>query len=248
VSELGLQFPRFFMTAPGRCPYLPGRLERKVFTELSSPDASAYLEALGHGGFRRSQNVAYRPNCENCSACVSVRIAAHEFDPTPSQRRLLRRNEDLQIYACEPWSTEEQYALLRRYLDDRHPVGGMAAMDQFDYADMVERTPVETVIFEYREPGESESELGRLLGVCITDLMSDGLSMVYSFYDPAETRRGLGSYIIIDHALRARSQGRRYVYLGYWVKGSAKMDYKSRFQPLERLTPAGWFRMDAPAD
>jgi leucyl-tRNA---protein transferase len=242
VSDLGLQFPRFFMTAPGRCPYLPGRAERKVFTELEGKDAQAYLEALGHGGFRRSQNVAYRPNCEGCSACVSVRVPTPDFAPTDSQKRLARRNQDLHVFVCEPWSTEEQYQLLRRYLDDRHPSGGMTSMDHFDYADMVERTPVETVIYEYREPSDDETRPGALLGVSLTDLLSDGLSMVYSFYDPHSARKGLGTYMILDHIQRAQQMRRKYVYLGYWVKGSQKMDYKSRFQPLERLTPSGWFR------
>jgi leucyl-tRNA---protein transferase len=248
MSDLGQQFPRFFMTAPARCPYLPGKQERKVFTELTGDDAPTYLEALGQAGFRRSQNVAYRPSCSGCTACVSVRVVARDYEPTDSNRRLIKRNQDIHVYECEPWTTDEHYALLRRYLETRHPSGGMVAMDQFDFADMVERTPVSTVIYEYREPATNDDRLGALLGVALTDVLSDGLSMVYSFYDPASTRKGLGTYIILDHILRARNQHRSYVYLGYWVKGSTKMDYKARFQPLERLTPAGWVAMDPPAD
>lgn len=240
MSDLGQQFPRFYQTAPARCPYLPGHQERKVFTELSGENAQATLESLGHSGFRRSQNVAYRPNCEGCSACVSVRVDARHFEPSDSQRRLLRRNEDVHIYACEPWTSEEQFALLQRYLSHRHPRGGMSTMDQFDYADMVERTPVDTILYEYREPEPEPGRLGALIGLCITDLLSDGLSMVYSFFDPESPRKGLGTFIILDHVMRVRGLGRRYVYLGYWVKGSAKMDYKARFQPMERLTPDGW--------
>ncbi len=244
MSDLGQQFPRFFMTAPARCPYLPGRQERKVFTELTGDNAAAYLEALGQAGFRRSQNVAYRPSCSGCNACVSVRVVARDYAPTESHRRLIKRNQDIHVYECEPWTTDEQYTLLRRYLDERHPSGGMATMDQFDFADMVERSPVSTVIYEYREPADSDDALGALLGVALTDVLSDGLSMVYSFYDPQSPRKGLGTYIILDHVLRARNQSRAHVYLGYWVKGSPKMNYKARFQPLQRLTPAGWVHMD----
>jgi leucyl-tRNA---protein transferase len=247
MSDLSQQFPRFFMTAPARCPYLPGRQERKVFTELTGDDAPTYLEALGQAGFRRSQNVAYRPSCSGCTACISVRVVARDYVPTDSHRRLIKRNQDIHVYECEPWTTDEQYTLLRRYLDARHPSGGMAMMDQFDFSDMVERSPVTTTLYEYREPSEDDMPLGALLGVALTDHLSDGLSMVYSFYDPASLRKGLGTYIILDHLLRARNQQRSHVYLGYWVKGSAKMDYKARFQPLERLTPAGWIPMASPA-
>lgn len=240
MTDLALKFPRFFVTAPGPCPYLAGKQERKLFTELNADNASGYLEALSQAGFRRSQNVAYRPSCDGCVACISVRVRATEFMPGASMRRLIRRNADIDVYACEAWSTEEQYALLKVYLADRHPKGGMSNMDQFDYADMVERSPVDTVVYEYRESAQPDGTVGRLIGVCITDALSDGLSMVYSFYDTALTRRGLGTYIILDHLLRAVMEDKPYVYLGYWVKGSHKMGYKTRFQPLEILTATGW--------
>ena len=240
MTDLTLKLPRFFVTAPGPCPYLANKQERKVFTELRGNDASGYLEALSQAGFRRSQNVAYRPSCENCAACVSVRVRAQEFIPSASMRRLIRRNADIDVYACELWSTDEQYALLKYYLADRHPLGGMSNMDQFDYADMVERSPVNTTVYEYREPADADGKIGRLIGVCITDSLSDGLSMVYSFYDTSLVKRGLGTYIILDHLLRAVMEEKPYVYLGYWVKGSPKMGYKTRFQPLEILTATGW--------
>ncbi len=239
------RFPRFFMTNASPCPYLPGRTERKVFTELSGTQASELNDALGRIGFRRSQNVAYRPSCTDCSACVSVRIVAGEFRPNASQRRLLRRNEDLVVSQCRPWSTEEQFALLRHYLTQRHPGGGMTEMDEMDYADMVEQTSVETYVIEYRLPPESDGQAGRLVGACLTDRQSDGLSMIYSFYDPAiPDRQGLGSFIILDHVARASAAGLPFVYLGYWVEGSRRMAYKVRFQPLERLGRDGWTRFD----
>jgi len=234
------RFPRFFVTTPSPCPYLPGKTERKVFTELSGPHAAELNDALGRIGFRRSQNVAYRPSCADCSACVSVRVVANQFEANASQRKLLRRHSDLVVNACKPWTTQEQFSLLRRYLAARHPGGGMAEMDEIDFADMVEQTPVSTFMIEYREPSV-DGRPGRLVGACLTDQQGDGLSMVYSFFEPDEPKRpGLGTFIIIDHIMRAAKAGLPYVYLGYWVKGSPRMQYKVRFQPIERLGPSGW--------
>jgi arginine-tRNA-protein transferase len=241
------RFPRFFMTNAGPCPYLPGRTERKVFTELSGEHASELNDALGRIGFRRSQNVAYRPSCADCSACVSVRIVASEFEPNATQRRMIRRNSDLIVSACKPWSTAEQFTLLQRYLSTRHPTGGMTEMDEIDFADMVEQTPVESYVIEYRERGP-DGRAGELVGACLTDKQGDGLSMIYSFFDPAQTdRMGLGSYIIVDHILRAQRAGLPYVYLGYWVEGSDRMSYKTRYKPMERLGRSGWERFDPQA-
>ncbi len=237
-----VRFPRFFVTSPAPCPYLPGRSERKVFTELKGPHADELNDALGRIGFRRSQTVAYRPSCADCTACVSVRVAADEFRPSASQRKALRRNSDLIATMCRPWSTAEQFELLQRYLGVRHPGGGMASMDEVDFADMVEHTPVDSYVIEYREPNADGSP-GRLVGACLTDRQGDGLSMIYSFYEPDHAgRSGLGNYIILDHIRRAEELGLPYVYLGYWVDGSARMQYKVRYRPLERLTREGWTR------
>jgi len=239
------RFPRFFMTNTSPCPYLPGRMERKVFTELSGQHAGELNDALGRIGFRRSQNVAYRPSCSDCSACVSVRIVARDFQPNGTQRRVLRRNEDLVSDACKPWSTAEQFALLQKYLSVRHPGGGMTEMDEVDYADMVEQTPVDTWLVEYRLSSDGHSGRGRLVGACLTDRQADGLSMIYSFYDPDLTdRQGMGSFIILDHVMRARKAGLPYVYLGYWVDGSERMAYKVRYKPLEKLGREGWVRYE----
>ncbi|MFN4019538.1 MAG: arginyltransferase [Erythrobacter sp.] len=239
-----IRFPRFFVTSPAPCPYLPGRSERKVFTELKGAHADQLNEALGRIGFRRSQTVAYRPSCLDCQACVSVRVVADAFRPSATQKRDLKRNDDLVVTECRPWATDEQFALLAEYLGARHPDGGMAAMDELDYADMVEHTPVTTVVTEYRLPGIG-GRPGRLVGACLTDRQGDGLSMIYSFYDPdLEGRAGLGSFIILDHIRRAAAEGLPYVYLGYWVEGSPRMQYKVRYRPLERLTREGWQVMD----
>ena len=240
-----VRFPRFFVTSPAPCPYLPGRQERKVFTELKGPHADALNDALGRIGFRRSQTVAYRPSCVDCTACVSVRVVAEEFVPSTTQKRIARRNDDLVANVCHPWSTSEQFSLLQRYLAARHPGGGMTTMDEVDFADMVEHTPVTSYVIEYREPSTG-SEPGRLVGACLTDRQGDGLSMIYSFYDPEHgTRTGLGNYIILDHIRRAATEGLPYVYLGYWVEGSDRMQYKVRYRPLEKLGRDGWQRLSS---
>lgn len=242
MNDQLLQFPRFFLTAPGPCPYLPGRVERKVFTELRGLDASTFNEALGRMGFRRSQNVAYRPACDRCNACQSVRVRTAEFRPNGSMRKQLRRNDDLVVNACEPWATSEQFNLLQCYLQARHPNGGMTQMDADDYADMIERTPVDTVVYEYREPSPSPDaeSAGKLVGVCLTDHHSDGLSMVYSFFETDGARQGLGTYIILDHIRRAAELCLPYVYLGYWIPDCRQMAYKIRYKPLDVLTAGGW--------
>lgn len=238
-----VRFPRFFVTSPSPCPYLPGRSERKVFTELKGPHADSLNDALGRIGFRRSQTVAYRPSCGDCVACVSVRVVAGEFRASSTQKRDLRRNSDLVATICRPWSTAEQFDLLQRYLGARHPGGGMATMDEVDFADMIEHTPVDSQVVEYREP-TVDGTPGRLVGACLTDQQGDGLSMIYSFYEPDHPQRaGLGNYIILDHIRRAHEARLPYVYLGYWVDGSARMQYKIRYRPLERLGRQGWERI-----
>lgn len=240
------RFPRFFVTAPTPCPYLPGKWERKVFTELAGSDPVELNDALSRIGFRRSQNVAYRPSCADCGACISVRVCAGEFSATASQRRTLKRHGDLVVRAREPWATQEQYDLLSAYLATRHPAGGMADMSEEDFAAMVEHSPVDSCVVEYREP-DVNGRPGRLVGACLTDRQGDGLSMVYSFYAAGQgDRDGLGTYIILDHIQRAARGGLSYVYLGYWIDGSARMAYKANFRPMERLGPTGWTRMADP--
>ena len=240
--------PQFYLTAPSPCPYLSGREERKVFTHLVGERAPELNDLLTHGGFRRSQSIAYRPACETCRACVSVRVVVEDFRPTRSMRRVLDRNSDLVAEMRVPVPTSEQYSVFRGYLDSRHRDGGMADMTVLDYAMMVEDSHVETRIVEFRRRGPDSRITGRgngpLLGVALTDVLSDGLSMVYSFFDPDAGDRSLGTFIILDHIARARRLGLPYVYLGYWVKGSKKMDYKGRFLPQERLAPEGWMRTE----
>jgi arginine-tRNA-protein transferase len=238
TDQRNTRIPQFFLTPGGPCPYLPGRVERKVFARLAGNLAQPLSEALTHSGFRRSQSIAYRPACEGCNACVSVRVLTEEFSPGRNLRRNGRRNADLIRRQVAAEATREQFALLRTYLDSRHPGGGMSDMGLFDYVAMVEETPVDTHIVEYR------NAQGTLMAAALTDHLRDGLSMAYSFFHPGEEGRSLGTYMILDHVRRARELGLPYVYLGYWVQGSDKMDYKIRFSPLEALTTNGWERLD----
>jgi leucyl-tRNA---protein transferase len=244
-------FPQFFITAPAPCPYLVSRLERKVFTHLMSSDAQQLHDSLSQGGFRRSQNIAYRPACEGCSACVSIRIPAEKLYWKRSFRRTWRANCDLIAQIVPAKATSEHYALFRRYLDARHGEGGMADMTLLDFAAMVEETFVDTRVIEYRLRPKitlagPDSRQGALVGVALTDVLHDGLSMIYSFFDPDFPSRSLGTYMILEHVDRARRLGLAYVYLGYWVMGSSKMDYKSRFLPQERLLRDGWTLVGGP--
>ena len=238
--------PQFYLTAPSACPYLPGRMERKVFTHIVGERAANLNDVLTQGGFRRSQTIAYRPACESCQACVSVRVLAGEFTPSRSYRRIAARNTDIVGAIAQATPSSEQYALFRSYIDARHGEGGMADMSAFDYATMVRESHVQTRIIEYRLRGADTRITGRgegpLLAVALTDILADGLSMVYSFFDPDSDRRSLGTFLILDHIAKAQTLGLPYVYLGYWVAGSRKMDYKCRFTPQERLTPEGWAR------
>lgn len=233
--------PQFYVTAPQPCPYLDDRMERKLFTALQGENAEKLNNSLSQQGFRRSQNVLYRPSCAECSACMSARIDVSAFKPSKSQRRIMNRNADIKRRATSPWATEDQYELFRTYLDSRHADGGMADMDVFEFAAMIEETPVRSRLVEYTDETDHS-----LTGVSLTDVLDDGLSMVYSFYRPDAPRRSLGTYMILDHVRIAQEANMPYVYLGYWVPGSQKMGYKSNFSGLEVYLGGQWRKLPDP--
>ncbi|MFM1814803.1 MAG: hypothetical protein RLZ98_1498 [Pseudomonadota bacterium] len=254
MTEQQKNFPEFYVTAPQACPYLPGRLERKLFTHLTHDKPAALVDNLLKGGFRRSQNVAYMPYCEGCQACISVRVVVDELVESRGFRRIVNANRDLIARRLRPRPTPEQYRLFRSYIDDRHGDGGMADMTVLDYAMMIEDSIVDTQLTEYRvraplsgSGGQAESadapDPGQLIAVALTDRLSDGLSMVYSFYDTGQPARSLGTYMILEHIARCRALGLPYLYLGYWIEGSRKMSYKTRFRPQEQLRSNGWVRV-----
>jgi arginine-tRNA-protein transferase len=246
MTEQQKHFPEFYVTAPQPCPYLSGRFERKLFTHLTHDKPPALVDNLLKGGFRRSQNIAYMPYCEGCQACISVRVLVDEFVPSRSMRRVMDTNSDLSASRVQATPTSEQYSLFRSYIDARHAEGGMADMTVLDYAMMVEDSIIDTFLTEYRLPPRltagGRREKPALAATALCDRLSDGISMVYSFYDPEAKRRGLGTYMILEHIAYAKRLGMPYLYLGYWINGSPKMSYKRRFQPQEQLTGNGWVR------
>jgi len=246
MTEHKTHFPEFYVTAPQPCPYLPNRAERKLFTHLTHDKSPALIDSLLKSGFRRSQNIAYMPCCEACQACVSVRVVVEAFEPSRAMRRVRTRNRDVSARRIAPHATTEQFALFRDYIEARHGDGGMVDMSMLDYAMMVEDSVLRTFLTEYRlrpaDALDAPVESWPLVAVALCDRLSDGVSMVYSYYDPGLEARSLGTYMIVDHIGHARRLGLPYLYLGYWIAGSRKMSYKNRFGPQERLGPNGWSR------
>jgi len=216
------------------CPYLPGKRERKLLTELRGPGAKDLYVALSRAGFRRSHHLAYRPACSDCAACVPIRIAAGEFRPRRSQKRVLRENRDLTIREAPVAASEEQFRLFEQYIQSRHNDGEMAAMAFDDFAAMVEDSPLDTRLAEFRTAD------GSLAAAMLSDWLDDGPSAVYSFFDPAAGPRSLGTLVILWLIEQARQRGLPYVYLGYWIAGARKMAYKANFQPAEGLIAGRW--------
>lgn len=240
MDHIPLKRPHFFFTtAPLPCPYIAGRLERKIVTELNGPDAEVLHEALSRAGFRRSHSIAYTPACPGCSACIPVRIVAGQFHPDRTMRRLARLNADLTARIVPARATAEHFRLFARYQESRHAGGDMAMMGFYDYRSMVEDSPIDTFLVEFRTADEV------LMGVCLADHMSDGLSAVYSFFEPDLPQRSLGTQMVVWLVEESLRRGLPYVYLGYWIAESRKMSYKSRFQPLEAFGPNGWRLLEA---
>jgi arginine-tRNA-protein transferase len=224
----------FYTTAPLPCPYVPGRTERKVVTEITGHNAEHLHDRLSRAGFRRSHNIAYAPVCPACQSCVPIRIPVEHFELTRSLRRIAAANRSVTGLETAPRATTEQFQLFQRYQQTRHGDGDMASMSFYDYRAMIEDTPIETLVVEFREPD------GTLVGGCLADRLADGLSAVYSFYAPELTRNSPGTFAILWLVDRARGLGLPYVYLGYWVPESRKMAYKARFRPAEILSGGAW--------
>lgn len=235
----GHRLPSFFITEPMPCPYIDGLMERKLFTHMTGDKADDINNNLTHAGFRRSQTIAYRPACDECSACRSVRVDVAGFHASKSFRRIRNRNKDLRATVLPAQSTREQYDLLCRYLGHRHAEGGMADMTPHDFMVMVEETAVSTRLIEYRDADD------KLLACLLRDTMYDGYSMVYSFFDPDMQGRSLGSFIILDQITAAGADALPYIYLGYLIENCNKMSYKKRFAPLQILGKNGWEAYEA---
>jgi arginine-tRNA-protein transferase len=224
----------FFGTRSLPCPYIEGQTERKVVTDLTGHNAEELYQRLSRAGFRRSHNLAYRPACPTCNACIPVRIVAGDFEMTKSFRRVMAANADLTADDTDAIATVEQYRLFSAYQRARHEGGDMSGMAFNDYRAMGEDTPVTSRTVEFRD-GD-----GALVAVMLMDRMEASLSAVYSFFDDGMARRSLGTFMILWMVEYARTLGLPYVYLGFWIDGSDKMAYKARFQPLEALSDGGW--------
>ena len=226
---------RFNVSPPQPCPYLPDRIERKIWTEIGDASPTEYGR-LSRCGFRRSHMIAYQPACPTCNACVSIRVPVAQFDWTRAWRKITNRNADLKVTLNAPRATPEQYVLFERYLETRHGEGDMAGMGFLEYRWMIEDSPQHTQLAEFTAPD------GELIAACLLDRFDDGLSAVYSFFEPDLARRSLGSHIILWLIEEAARRGLPYAYLGYWIAESEKMDYKARFRPIEGLGPDGVWR------
>ena len=237
AERLSVAPQHFYRTAALPCPYLPGKVERKLVTELAGRHAMPFYNELSRAGFRRSHHLAYRPACIGCNACVPVRIPVADFVESRSLRRIRNTNRDLLRRIAEPDATLEQFRLFQRYQRLRHADSDMAAMTFGDYQAMVCDSPVATKVIELRDGA------GALLGTGLYDPLDDGLSAVYSFYAPEQSKRSLGTLLVLALVDEARRKQLAYVYLGYWIAGSAKMSYKARFRPLEALKTKGWRRI-----
>jgi leucyl-tRNA---protein transferase len=227
-------FRQFFATPPVACPYMPGRAERKLVVELAGSGSALFYDDLSRAGFRRSHRFAYRPACRGCSSCVPVRIAVADFSHTRSTRRIRNANLDISGRLLAPRATPEQFRLFAAYQRSRHSDSDMASMTYSDYRGMLEDTPVRSTIAEFRDAS------GGLVAASLIDLLDDGVSAVYSFYDPQQPKRSLGTWSILWLVEQCRRQGQPYVYLGYWIADSPKMAYKARFPSLEELTDGVW--------
>lgn len=224
----------FYGTSPQVCHYLPSQMEKKIVTEISGNDSNELNFLLTNAGFRRSHRTAYRPACNSCKACVPVRINILNYIPNRSQKRARKAAQDLTCLERPPIATREQYQLFLKYQKLRHEKSEMATMDFNEYRSMIEETTVNTIMFEFRD------EKNTLIAASLTDIVDDGLSGVYKFFNPERKKDSLGTWIIDWHVQKAREINLQYVYLGYWISENSKMAYKSRFSGLEKLENYRW--------
>lgn len=224
---------RLFQTLPHPCGYFAQRTACNLVIDPASPYLPQIYDAALTRGFRRAGGHVYRPQCGSCHACVAARVPVTQFRVNRSQRRCLQRNRDLQLHIEPARHTDEYFQLYQRYLNARHAGGGMDDPDPEDFSRFLYTVWSPTSFIELRLHD-------RLLGVAITDVAATGLSAVYTFYDPSEDARGLGTYAILRQIELARERRLPHLYLGFWIEGHPKMDYKASFRPLELLTSEGW--------
>jgi len=228
---------KFYATQPHSCSYLPDEQATTLFLDPSQPmDVNVYAD-LSEMGFRRSGDHLYRPHCQNCNACVPARIPAARFIPNRQQRRILKRNADLTVSAARPTFKEEYFELYRRYIETRHADGDMYPPSRDQFSTFLVRDLPFCWFYEFRLEG-------RLMAVAVCDLLPNGLSAVYTFYEPDEERRSLGRFAILWQITEAVRQDLEAVYLGYWIKNCKKMNYKTQYRPIELLINQRWVTLN----
>ena len=228
---------RVFATYPHNCSYLAGEQATTLFVDPSTPIDARIYSQLSYIGFRRSGPHLYRPHCAACNACVPARVPVEAFAPSRSQRRILARNADLEAHVVDSIHSDAHFDLYSRYIEQRHRDGDMYPPDREQYDSFLTREWGSTSFVEFRDGG-------RLLAVAVVDRLENGLSAIYTYYEPAEEKRSLGSYVILWQIERARALGLPAVYLGYWIRNCRKMNYKTRFRPVELLANGHWVRVD----
>ncbi|MDI2090337.1 arginyltransferase [Commensalibacter oyaizuii] len=224
---------KFYTTPGNRCPYLSGQTEQRIMTCLTGENANYLHNHLANMGFRRSHNIAYIHRCISCKACVPIRLLVNDFSLNKTQKRILKLNQDIQMYLVPLQATMEQYILFHDYLKQRHEQSKMRQMNFVDYQHMIEHSPVLTYLIEYRLSN-------RLVAVSLMDELNNGFSAVYTFYDALLTKRSLGTFTILYQIELTKDCKYPYLYLGYWIKNSPQMAYKIRYQPAEYFINSYW--------
>lgn len=233
MKENGLK--SFYSTMIAPCPYIAGRGESKLAVDISGAFAQSWNNMLSRAGFRRSHGVCYIPACPDCDECVSVRIPVADFQPSKKMRKVLRLNQGASISFTPNVATTEQYGLFSDYLNSRHAESDMTEMYFEEYRAMIEESGVDSAVMEVRENASLQAAM-------LIDVLDDGLSAVYSFFNPGQSGRSLGTFMILKLVEEARKIGLPYVYLGYWIKSVSNMAYKAKFQPLEYFVNGAWTR------
>ncbi|MGH1461101.1 MAG: arginyltransferase [Neptuniibacter sp.] len=229
----------FYATPEHDCSYLEGKTAKTLFVDPHAEISLSTYSELSDLGFRRSGKHIYRPHCESCRACISVRIPIVLFSPSKNQKRVINKNKDLTVTPCNPAFTDEYYSLYSRYINSRHADGDMHPPTLEQFTSFLVEGKNETLFYEFRDQKD------RLLAVSVVDALKNGLSAIYTFFEPDESKRSLGKFSILWQILHCHSKGLNYLYLGYWVRDCRKMSYKIDYHPFELLVEGEWTLVDS---